>query len=112
MQDAKFAVAGGKAIMTISIFENSGGDLRPNVDRWRAQIGLKPATDEEFSKSVTPLDLPEGKATIVDVTGPQQRLVSVIAVRGARSWYFKLLGEPNVIAAEKNKLIEFVKKTK
>jgi hypothetical protein len=112
MQDAKFAVAGGKAVMTISIFENSGGDLRPNVDRWRAQIGLKPATDEEFSKSVTPLDLPEGKATIVDVTGPQQRLVSVIAVRGARSWYFKLVGDPDVITAEKSKLIEFVKTTK
>jgi hypothetical protein len=112
MQDAKFSVADGKAVMTISVFENSGGELRPNVDRWRAQIGLKPATDEEFAKSVTPLDLPEGKATVVDVTGPQQSLVSIIAVRGARSWYFKLLGEPAVIAAEKSKLIEFVKQTK
>ncbi len=112
MQDAKFSVAGGKAVMTISIFDKSAGDLRPNVDRWRAQIGLKPSTDDEFTKSVTPLDLPEGKATVVDLTGPQQRLTTIIVVRGDRSWYFKLMGEPSAVAAEKNKLIEFVKTTK
>jgi hypothetical protein len=112
MQDARFLAANGKATVTISIFENSGGELRPNVDRWRGQIALKPATDEEFAKSVAPLDLPEGKATIVDMTGPQQRLVTVIVARGSQSWYFKLTGEPAAVGAEKNKLIEFVKTTK
>jgi hypothetical protein len=112
MQDGKFSAADGKATITISIFENSGGDLRPNVDRWRGQIGLKPATDEEFNRSVTPLDLPEGKATVVDVTGPQQRLVTVVAMRGNRSWYFKLMGEPAAVAAEKGRLLEFVATTK
>ena len=112
MQDARFSAANGKATVTVSIFENSGGELRPNVDRWRGQIALKPATDEEFAKSVTPLDLPEGKATVVDLTGPQQRLVTVIVARGNQSWYFKLMGEPAAVGAEKNKLIEFVKTTK
>jgi hypothetical protein len=112
MQDAKFSVADGKAAMTISIFDSSGGELRSNVDRWRGQIGLQPASDAEFAKSATTLDLPEGKATVVDLTGPQQRLVSVIVARGNRSWYFKLMGDPGAVAAEKNKLIEFVKTTK
>jgi hypothetical protein len=112
MQDARFSVANGKATVAISIFENSGGELRPNVDRWRGQIALKPATDDEFAKSVTPLDLPEGRATVVDMTGPQQRLVTVIVARGSQSWYFKLIGEPAAVGAEKNKLIEFVKTTR
>jgi hypothetical protein len=112
MQDAKFAVANGKATMAISIFGGTGGGLRENVDRWRGQLGLQPATDEQLAKEVTSLDLPEGKATVVDLTGPTQRMVTVIVRRGPQSWFFKLMGEPAAVAAEKNKLIEFVKTTK
>ena len=112
MQDAKFSVADGQATVTLSIFGNAAGGLRANLDRWRGQIGLPPVSDADLEKLATPLDLPDAKATLVDMTGPKQRLITVIVPRGDRTAFFKLLGEPAAVAAEKNSLLEFVKGTK
>ena len=112
MQDAKFSAADGKAIITLSILGSASGSLRANIDRWRGQIGLGPVTDAELEKIATPLDLPDAKATIVDMTGPKQKMISIIVPRGDRAWFFKMMGEPDAVTAEKSRLIEFVKSTK
>ena len=112
MQEAKFAAASGKAVVTISIFPGETGGLRANVDRWRRQIGLGPISDEELPKVQTPLDLPGATATVVDMNGKEQRLVVALVVRGESSWFFKLLGEPAAVESEKKAFLEFVKTTK
>jgi hypothetical protein len=112
MQDAKFSAADGKAIVTLSILGSATGTLRANIDRWRGQIGLAPVADAELEKIATPLDLPDAKATIVDMTGSKQRMISIIVPRGDSTWFFKMMGEPDAVAAEKNRFIEFVKTTK
>ena len=112
MQDAKFSVAGGKATVVLSIFQNSGGALDANINRWRGQIGLEPASDADLARLTTSLDLGDAKATIIDMTGPKQRLVAIVVTRGERNFYFKLLGEPDAVASEKNAFIEFAKTTK
>jgi hypothetical protein len=113
MQEAKFSAANGKATVTISIFPGETGGLRPNVDRWRRQIGLGPVTDEEFPKVQTPLELPGAKATIVDMTGSEQRLVAAVVTRADGStWFIKLLGDKAGVASERAAFIDFVKTTK
>lgn len=112
MQEAKFTAANGKAVITISIFPGETGGLRANVDRWRRQIGLGPISDEELPKVQIPLDLPGATATVVDMNGKEQRLVVALVVRGASSWFFKLLGEPAAVGTEKKAFLEFVKTTK
>ena len=112
MQDGKFLVGGGKAVVTISVFQGSTGGVLANVNRWRAQIGL-PAVDEKgLGPLLTPLDLPDAKATLIDMIGPKERMAAAIVPRGGQTWFFKMLGEEAAVGAEKAAFVEFVKSAK
>jgi hypothetical protein len=113
MQDAKFVVGGGAAVVSLSKLGGSGGALLPNINRWRTQqLQLPAATEKDLETLAVPLDLPEGKATLVDMTGPSQRLVAAVIPRGEMTWYFKLMGEDATVGAEKAAFLEFVKSIK
>ena len=112
MQEAKFTAASGRAVVTISIFPGETGGLRANVDRWRRQLGLGPISDEELPKVQAPLDLPGTTATVIDMTGKEQRMVVALIVRGESTWFIKLLGEAAAVEAEKKAFLEFVKTAK
>jgi len=113
MQDGKFLVANGKATVTISIFQGATGGTLANVNRWRTQqIGLPAVQESDLASLLTPLDLPDTKANLVDMTGPKQRLVAAIVPRGEQVWFFKLAGEDAAVGAEKKAFVEFVKTAK
>jgi hypothetical protein len=111
---ARFQVAAddGKAEITISSFPGEVGGLVANVNRWRGQIGLAPADQAEVDKLVAPLDLPGGKAMLVDMTGQKDnhriRLVGVIVPRAGKTWFYKLLGDDVVAGREKEVLTRFL----
>ncbi|HMJ91610.1 MAG TPA: hypothetical protein VK530_17440, partial [Candidatus Acidoferrum sp.] len=109
MQDAKFAVGGGKAVVTVS---EAGGAMVPNIQRWRGQLQMAQASDAEVEKAATPLDLKGVKATLVDLAGPTQRMIVIIVPKGDLSVFYKLMGESAAVAAEKDALIEFARKVK
>jgi hypothetical protein len=113
MQDAKFLVGGGKAVLTVSIFDSPTGGNLANVNRWRQnQLGLEPVDEAGLAGLLTPLDLPGAKATLVDMKGPQQRMVAAIVTRGGSTWFFKLMGEDAAVGGEKKAFTEFVKACK
>lgn len=113
MQDGKFLVANGKATVTISIFQGATGGTLANVNRWRTQqLGLPKVDQAALPNLLTPLDLPDTKANLVDMTGPKQRMVAAIVPRGEQTWFFKLLGEDAAVAAEKERFLDFVKAAK
>jgi hypothetical protein len=112
MQEAKYTLVDGRAAVTLSILGGSSGTLRANVDRWRGQIGLPPLAEGELEKIIAPLDLDGVKATVVDMSATKQRMVTVIVPRGESTWFFKLLGEPDAVAAANNAFLTFVKTTK
>jgi len=112
MQDAKFLVATGKATVTVSIFDGPTGGVLANVNRWRNQLGLPPVDEAGLKPLLTAIDLPETKATLVDMAGSKQRMIAAIVPRGASTWFFKLVGEEAAVRAEKNAFIDFVKSTK
>jgi hypothetical protein len=112
MQDAKFLVAGGKASVSISIFDGPAGGLLPNVNRWRGQLGLPAITEKALAPLLAPLDLPDTKAKLVDMTGATERMVAAIVPRDEKTWYFKLLGETVAVASEKDTFLKFVKSAK
>ena len=110
MQDAKFLVADGKATVAVSIFAGPTGGVLANVNRWRTQqLGLSAVDEAGLAPLLTSLDLPDTKAKLVDMKGPEQRMVAAIVPRGAEMWFFKLLGEEAAVGAEKKAFIEFVK---
>jgi hypothetical protein len=121
MRVASFRVPGnGVRDADISVFAlggPAGGELA-NVNRWRGQLGLEPLGAAEAEKSVEPLDAPGGKANLVDMTGTDRktgqpaRMIGVIVPRGGQTWFFKLLGNAQVVGREKAALQKFIQSTR
>jgi len=108
-QTARFSVAGGSAEVTLS---QAGGSLAMNVNRWRGQVGLPEVSASEAEKLATPLDLGGAQARLVDLPGDTKRMVVIIVPNGQGSTFYKLMGDPSAVKAERDALIEFAKKTK
>ena len=118
---AKFAIAnaaGAQAAVNVSSLTGDGGGLVPNLTRWRGQLGLPPLTEENLSTSVSSVDLPNGKAQLVDFTGTDSktgkpsRLVGIIVPHNGLTWFYKLMGDPDLVAAQKEAFIKFIQSAK
>ena len=113
---AKFLIKGqeGQAEVTVSVFPGDTGGRVANVNRWRGQVGLEPLEAEAVEKQVEPLDVTGGKATLVDMTGTDRktgqpaRLIGGMVPQGGQTWFFKLLGHPQVAGREKAALLKFI----
>ncbi len=110
---AKFLISGqGDSSATVNVSKpmGNGTGLLPNVNRWRAQLGLAPEKDANGM----PLALTNGSAVIVDLAGTSiesgqpTRLIGIQTTQAGECRYFKLLGDAGVVAAHKDEFIQFV----
>jgi hypothetical protein len=117
---AKFTITGdsGAAAVNVSSSPGEGGGLAGNVNRWRGQLGLAPLSEAEMNKSVTAIDVPGGKASLVDMsgtdarTGQPTRLVGVIVPQSGQTWFYKLMGNAKVVESQKDAFTKFVQGVK
>jgi hypothetical protein len=86
----------------------AGGDLAANVNRWRDQVGLKPASDEEIKKDNRPIDVGGSPGQYVDLTGPEGRILAVLVPRGGETWFFKMKGPPDAVVRQKAAFETFI----
>lgn len=115
MQQAKFRIAleNQTVEVTLSIFPGDAGGLLANVNRWRGQIGLNEADPAALPKLAESFDAAGPGAKIVDMTGTDaktsrpSRLIGAIVTRGERTWYYKLLGDPELAEKEKQAFLKF-----
>jgi hypothetical protein len=114
---AKFLIQNGdgQAEINVSSLAGEGGGLLANVNRWRGQLGLPPVTQEDdFSKMVSPLDVMNGQAQIVDMsgtdakTGKLARLVGAVVPQNGQTWFYKLMGDEVVVEQQKDAFIKFI----
>ncbi len=114
---AKFMLSGDKgaiAAVNVSSSSGDGGGLAPNVNRWRGQLGLPPA--DEIS-TIT-FQVPGGQAQLVDLSGTNAQsgqpaeLVGIVVTQPGQTWFYKLMGDPNLVAAQKDTFTQFVKGVK
>jgi hypothetical protein len=105
---AKFTSAGGKAAVNISTSPGDGGGLAANVNRWRKQLGLGELSANELTKSVTTA----GSISMVEMTGEKAGLVGAIVTQPSQTWFYKLMGDPAVVAAQKDAFRKFVEEAK
>jgi hypothetical protein len=117
---ARFVIQGGDnavALVNVSKLDGDGGGLLPNVNRWRGQLGLPPATEEEIAKLPT-IDASGAKAVVADYAGTEPktqksaRLVGVVVPQNGQTWFYKLMGDVNLVGAQKDALIKFVQSAK
>ena len=117
---AKYVIAGAgdaKAEVNVSSLSGDGGGLLANINRWRAQLGVAPVTEADIANLPT-IDAAGGKATVVDISGTNPRtgtpaqLIGVVLPLGGQTWFYKLMGDAAVVAAQKDALMKFVQSAK
>jgi len=118
---AKFTISGSdgaQAAVNVSMSAGDGGGLAANVNRWRGQLGLGVLSDDELKKLLAPIDTTVGKAMLIDMTGTdartsqKARLVGAIVPQGGQTWFYKLMGNEQVVEREKDAFAKFVQAVK
>jgi hypothetical protein len=113
---AKFNIPGAgdaTAAATVSQLDGDGGGLLPNVNRWRGQLGQAPISEEDAAK-LPAVDAVGSKATVADFTGTDAhtgkpaRLVGVVLPLNGQTWFYKLTGDPDLVAQQKDAFIKFI----
>jgi hypothetical protein len=118
---AKFTLSGpasAQAAVNVSSSVGDGGGLLANVNRWRGQLGLAPMADADLQQQAKALETTAGKAAVVEMagtdgrTGQPARLVGVMVPQGGRTWFYKLMGDGQVVEREKDAFTKFVQSVK
>ena len=114
---AEFSVPGAngaKAEVNVAEMGGTGGGLLANVNRWRGQLGLGAIGENDLAKLAQSLDVPGGKGTLVDITGVDAktgaptRLVGAIVAQSDQTWFYKLMGEGQIVAQQKDAFTKFI----
>ncbi len=117
---AKYIIAGdggAQAAVNVSSLAGDGGGLLPNVNRWRTQLGLAPVTEADLANLPT-IDASGTKATLIEFSGTDARsgkaaqLVGVVLPLNGQTWFYKLMGDADLVAQQKEALIKFVQSAK
>ncbi len=114
MQSAKYQVTesgSGKAEVTVSVFPNSTGGTLGNVNRWRGQIALPPIGEADLAKISTPLDDKNPDMVLVDMSNPEtkRQLIGAIVPRDGQWFFYKMMGDADAVAPQKEAFVAFVK---
>ena len=112
MQVARFAIperGAAQAEVFVSVFPNDTGGTLANVNRWRKQLGLDAITEEDLPSLVKPLDPAKPEAMLVELTNKDKKLLGAIVHRGESYWFYKLLGDSEAVAPEKESFVAFAK---
>jgi hypothetical protein len=112
MQVARFSVPeknSGKAEVFASVFPSDTGGNLANINRWRKQLGMEPATEQDLGQLISPLDSSNPQAILVDMSNNNRRLIGAIVPREGKYWFYKLLGDAEAVAPEKESFVAFAK---
>jgi len=112
------STAGASAAVNVSQLDGDGGGLLANVNRWRAQLGQTPITEDDAAKLPT-IDASGTKAVMADFTGTDTRgggkparLVGVVLPFNGQTWFYKLMGDPDVVSQQKDAFVAFIQSAK
>lgn len=114
---AKFLIrsdAGAEAAVNVSHSAGDGGGLAANVNRWRKQLGLEELAPDAIARAAREVRTDSGPITFVELEGNDARSGKPAAVLGAmvpragETWFYKLMGDPALVAAQKAAFETFV----
>jgi hypothetical protein len=117
---ARFVITGSgdtSAAVNVSQLAGDGGGLAANVNRWRKQLGQAPLADADIA-SLPTIDAAGVKAVLADFTGTDARsgkparLVGVVLPLSSQTWFYKLMGDADIVATQKEAFTQFVQSAK
>jgi hypothetical protein len=118
---AKFSIIGADgaaAQVNVSSLAGEGGGFLANVNRWRGQLGLPQISETDLQPLTTSIDSANGKIQVVDFsgtdskTGKSARLVGAVVPENGQTWFYKLMGDGQIVAQQKDAFIKFIQSAK
>lgn len=117
MRAASFAIHGPDdqhaEASIVPLSDHSGSDL-DNLNRWRSQLGLPPAGPEELEKYVQSIEIKGETIKLVEIASAPSderrasRMIVAMVRRGGTTWFFKMMGDDLLVAAQKPAFISFL----
>lgn len=108
---ATFQVVEGRqsAEITITPLGGPAGGLLGNINRWRTQVGLGPSTEAQLAKDTKVIDIGGAQGQLVDLKGDAKRIIGAVVVRGGQSWFFKMMGDTDLVGKQRGTFETFLK---
>lgn len=96
--------------MTVVPLGQGGGGLLANINRWEGQVHLPPSSQEDLAKVVKQVSINGTPVTLVNLINPAEdrRLMAAILRHGDMTWFFKMVGAPEHLAAQEAKFDAFL----
>jgi hypothetical protein len=112
---ATFALETGsqKVEITVTPFGGGAGGLLMNVNRWRGQVHLPPASDDELKSLLSPYRVDGRPAQMVRLFSPKSAdpplaIVAVVADRDDATWFFRMSGAPELAEEQQSNFDKFM----
>ena len=117
MRKATWIVAGpngSKAEIAVTVFPGSVGGLTANVNRWRGQIGLPPASPDEIAASAKSAKVGgiDSQRFVMTATDGKKSVDAVMTSKDGATWFFKMNGETAAVEANATSFIAFLSASK
>jgi hypothetical protein len=91
----------GSAEITILTFPGDVGGRLANINRWRGQVGLDPATPEDLPAYTEGYDISNHRGLYVRLVGETQSILGALLPFHNNTWFVKMIGDtPTVLANE------------
>jgi hypothetical protein len=108
-----YEVVDGDERLEISL-SRAGGDMSANMNRWRGQIGLPPASSEELEAAFQPREVNGLPAKFIEMhqaegADNRQSILGVVVPEGNQTWFIKLRGSTKLAEREREHFEAFAK---
>jgi len=106
---------GKQADVSVIPLGGVAGGIEANVNRWRGQVGQEPLPAEEIEKLAQAVEVDGLQARMFEVSGTNPGsgepagILAAVAPRTDAVWFFKMTGDPGVIADQKPAFVDFLK---
>lgn len=112
---AAFAIKGdgGEAAVNITPLPDLRGRESLVVNMYRQQTGQPPIEQADLGKTLQPVEVAGGEGQLLELLGKNHdkptRLITVIAHRDGRSWFYRISGDDAFVTTQKPAFLDFLK---
>ncbi len=101
---------GSKAEIAVTVFPGSVGGLTANVNRWRGQIGLPPASSDEIVASALAVKVGslDSQRFVLTSADGKKSVDAVMTSKDGATWFFKMNGETAAVEANAPAFVAFL----
>ncbi|MBC8106701.1 MAG: hypothetical protein H7Z14_08945 [Anaerolineae bacterium] len=109
MRYAAFQASADDPNLVVTVIPLAPGQaILPNINRWEGQIGLPPSSEADAKSKLKMIEVAGEMFASLDLNGPSQSIVVAFTQQPEHTWFFKLQGPSDKVAAQKPKFEAFV----